>query len=87
MVVCAAEIAVHVVDFAVGGQPAVEIAAVPGGDALGAIVRVFVRDVGAAVDAVGLAHAVVPPPFGTGSPSSTMRLLYFASPPTGAAEQ
>src|SRR5262249_4969963 len=49
---------VHVVDFDVGGQPAVEIRPVPGRGALGAVVRVFLRDVGAAVDAVGSAYAV-----------------------------
>ena len=35
-------VAVHVVGFAVRGQPAVEVRPVPGGDALGAIVRVRV---------------------------------------------
>src|SRR3981081_1846233 len=47
--------AVHVVDLAVRGQPAVEIRAVPGGNALDAIVGIFIGDIGAAVDVVGLA--------------------------------
>ena len=50
--------AVHIVDFTVGGQPSVEVAAIPGGDALGAVGGIFGRDIGAPVDAVGLAHAV-----------------------------
>jgi len=48
----------HVIDLAVGGQPAVEIAAVPGRDALDAIGGILGRDIGAPVDAVGLAHAI-----------------------------
>src|SRR5262245_14630565 len=50
--------AVHVIDLAVGGQPAVEVASVPGRDALDAIRGILGRDIGAPVDAVGLAHAV-----------------------------
>jgi hypothetical protein len=50
--------AVHVIDFAVGGESSVEIAAVPRGNPLGTVGGIFGRDIGAAVDAVGLAHAV-----------------------------
>src|SRR5262245_6518758 len=53
--------AVHVVDFAVGGEAAVKIPPVPGGDAFGAIVGIFRRHIGAAVDVVGLAQLVGAP--------------------------
>jgi hypothetical protein len=49
---------VHVIDLAVGGQPAVEVAAVPRRDALDAIGGILGRDIGASVDAVGLTHAI-----------------------------
>ena len=48
----------HVVDFAVGGRPAVEILAVPGRQALGAVVGVFLGLVGAAADDIRLADPV-----------------------------
>src|SRR5499426_1457522 len=48
----------HVEHFAVGRQPAMEIAAVPRGQALGAIVLVLFRHIHAAADHVGLADAV-----------------------------
>src|SRR5262249_24336747 len=50
--------AVRVIDFAVGSQPAMEIAAVPGSYALGAVAGILGRHVGAAVDHVGFADAV-----------------------------
>ena len=48
----------HVVDLAVGGRPAVEILAVPGRQALGAVIGIFLRLVGPAADGVGLADAI-----------------------------
>src|SRR5262249_41409078 len=50
--------AVHCIDLAVGGPPAVEVAAVPRRDALDAIGGILGRDIGAPVDVVGLAYAV-----------------------------
>ncbi len=49
----------HVVDFAVGGEPAVEIGSVPGGDALGAIGDVLGRIIDAPIDGIGPADAVI----------------------------
>ena len=51
---------IHVEDFAVGGQPAVEIVAVPGSEPLLAIIDVFLRHIDPAADHVGLADAVNP---------------------------
>src|SRR5262245_24976127 len=50
--------AVDVIDFAVGGQAAVEILAVPGGGALLAVARVLARHVSLACYGVGLADPV-----------------------------
>src|SRR2546430_17580287 len=49
---------VHVIDFAIGSQPAVEIAAVPGSYAFGPIARILGRHIGAAVDRVRPANAI-----------------------------
>ena len=48
----------HVEHFAIGGQPAVEIIAVPGGHALFAVGGVFFRHVDPAGDGIRLADAV-----------------------------
>ena len=48
----------HVKNLAIGGQPAVEIIAVPGGHALGAVVRVFLGNIDAAGHRIGLADPV-----------------------------
>ena len=48
----------HVVDFAIGGEPAVEVRTVPGGDAFAAIVGVLGGVVGLAIEAIGLADLV-----------------------------
>ena len=47
-------------DLAVGGAAAVEIGAVPGGDAGRDVVGLVGRDVGLAADGIGLAHHVAP---------------------------
>src|SRR5450830_1097256 len=49
---------IHVEDFAVGGIAAVEVVAVPGGQADRAVVDVFLRDIFAAADQIGLADPV-----------------------------
>src|ERR1019366_7391890 len=49
---------INVEDFAVGGIAALEVVAVPGGQADGAVVDVFLRDIFAAADQVGLADPV-----------------------------
>ncbi|MGY4359586.1 hypothetical protein ACVW0J_006079 [Bradyrhizobium sp. i1.7.7] len=48
----------HVEHFAIGGQAAVEIVAVPGRHTLGAVVDVLLRHVGPAAHNIGLADAV-----------------------------
>ena len=48
----------HVEDFAIGGQPAVEIIAIPGGHALGAVVGVFLGHIDPARHRIGLADAI-----------------------------
>ena len=58
----------HVEDFAIGGQPAVEIVAIPGSHSLGAIVRILFRHVDPACDGVGLADAVGSPALRHGLP-------------------
>src|SRR5690349_1560927 len=50
---------VFVKNFVIGRVPAVEIVAVPGGVANGAVIEVFARNVGAAGDHVGLADPVI----------------------------
>ena len=50
--------AMHVVDFAVGGEPAVEIRAIPRGGTVSAIIRILGRHIGAPVDVVGLADPI-----------------------------
>src|SRR5664279_1126109 len=49
---------IHVEDFAVGGIAAVEIVAVPGGQADGAVIHVFLRDIFAAAHRIRLADPV-----------------------------
>ena len=49
---------IHVEDFAIGGVAAVEIVAVPGGHADGAVIDVFMRHVFAARHHIGLADPV-----------------------------
>jgi hypothetical protein len=71
----------HVIDLAIGVLAAVEIRPVPRSDALGAIGGVLGGGIGAAVDAVGPTDAVPPPPLGTGSPSSTILVLYLEVAP------
>ena len=58
----------HVEDLAIGGQPAVEVVAIPGSHALGAIVRILFRHVDPACDGVGLADAVGSPALRHGLP-------------------
>jgi hypothetical protein len=48
----------HVEHFAIGGQPAVEIIAIPGRQALLAIIDVFFGDVDPAADGIGFADTV-----------------------------
>ena len=50
--------AVHVVDLAVGGQPAVKIRAVPRCQAFDAVMGIFRGDVGASVDGIRPSHAI-----------------------------
>src|SRR5450631_4563365 len=49
---------IHVEDFAVGGIAAVEVVAVPGGQADGAVIHVFLRDIFAAADRIRLTDPV-----------------------------
>jgi hypothetical protein len=51
----------HVEDLAVGGEPAMEVIAVPGGHSLGAIVGIFLRHVDPARDSVRLADTIGTP--------------------------
>ena len=48
----------HVEHFAIGGQPAVEIVAIPGGQAFLAIIDIFFGDIDPAADGIGFADAV-----------------------------
>src|SRR3954447_4258539 len=48
----------HVVDFAVSGQPPMKIPTVPGSDAFGPVGRILRRDVSAAVDVVWLTDSI-----------------------------
>src|ERR1700681_4591514 len=48
----------HVEHFAIGGQPTVEIVAVPGGHALLAIFGIFFRHIDPAANRIGLADAI-----------------------------
>ena len=48
----------HVEHFAIGGKPAVEIVAIPGGQPLLAIAGVLFRNVHAAANGIGLANPV-----------------------------
>ena len=68
----------HVENFAIGGQPAVEIIAIPGGHALGAVVRVLFRHVDPACDGIGLADAVG---------SAALRHGLAQSPPRGGSRR
>ena len=58
----------HIENFAIGGQPAVEVVAIPGGHSLCPIVRVLFRHVDPACDAVGLADTVGSPALRHGLP-------------------
>src|SRR5262245_4046438 len=80
--------AVHVVDFAVGGEAAVKIPPVPGGDAFGAIVGIVRRHIGAAVDVVGLAQLVGPPALRHGlALLDHARAVFLADERSGAMRQ